>query len=75
MTTGAMVFGVLPLIVSGGPGAVSRFDMGLVIFTGLGIGSLFSLFVVPAIYMYLAKDLNAEKAAVAAAAKAEEAAP
>ncbi len=73
MTTGAMVFGVLPLILSGGPGAVSRFDMGLVIFTGLGIGSLFSLFVVPAMYMVLAEDLNAEPAV--AAAKPEGAAP
>ncbi|MBU2856312.1 MMPL family transporter [Acidithiobacillus ferrooxidans] len=58
MTTGAMVLGVLPLLLASGAGAVSRFDMGLVIFTGLAIGSLFSLFVVPAIYMVLAKDLR-----------------
>ncbi|MBU2808188.1 MMPL family transporter [Acidithiobacillus ferrooxidans F221] len=58
MTTGAMVLGVLPLLLASGAGAVSRFDMGLVIFTGLAIGSLFSLFVVPAIYMILAKDLR-----------------
>jgi multidrug efflux pump len=61
MTTGAMVLGVVPLLLASGPGAVSRFDMGLVIFTGLGIGALFSLFVVPAMYMVLAKDLR-EKA-------------
>ncbi|MGH8336713.1 MAG: efflux RND transporter permease subunit, partial [Gammaproteobacteria bacterium] len=46
MTTGAMVFGVVPLLVASGPGAVSRFDMGLVIATGLAIGAMFSLYVV-----------------------------
>ena len=58
MTTGAMVLGVLPLLLMNGPGAVSRFQMGLVIFTGLAIGALFSLFVVPAMYMVLAKDIR-----------------
>ena len=48
MTTAAMVLGVLPLITASGAGAVSRFDMGLVIATGLAIGTLFTLFVVPA---------------------------
>ena len=56
MTTGAMVFGALPLVFATGPGAVSRFDMGLVIAAGLGIGALFSLYVVPVIYTYLARD-------------------
>ncbi len=56
MTTGAMVFGAVPLILASGPGSVSRFDMGLVICTGLAIGALFSLYVVPAIYTYLATD-------------------
>ncbi len=60
MTTGAMVFGVIPLLVATGPGAVSRFDMGLVIATGLSIGALFSLYVVPTFYMYLARDHAAE---------------
>jgi multidrug efflux pump len=53
MTTGAMVFGVMPLITASGAGAVSRFNMGLVIATGLAIGTLFTLFVVPAMYMML----------------------
>jgi len=35
---------------------VSRFDIGLVIATGLGIGTLFTLFVVPAVYLLLARD-------------------
>ncbi|MGH7108102.1 MAG: efflux RND transporter permease subunit [Acetobacteraceae bacterium] len=55
MTTLAMVFGVGPLLLAHGPGAVSRFDMGLVIATGLTIGALISLYVVPAIYTYVAQ--------------------
>lgn len=54
MTTGAMVLGVLPLILASGAGAVSRYNMGLVIATGLAIGTLFTLFVVPAMYVVLA---------------------
>ena len=55
MTTGAMVFGVVPLLLAHGPGAVSRFDMGLVIAAGLTIGSMFSLYVVPVFYTYIAE--------------------
>jgi multidrug efflux pump len=56
MTTAAMVLGVVPLIIASGAGAVSRFNMGLVIASGLSIGTLFTLFVVPAIYVLLATD-------------------
>ncbi len=56
MTTAAMVFGVLPLLIASGAGAVSRFDIGLVISTGLLIGTCFTLFVVPTMYTYLAAD-------------------
>jgi multidrug efflux pump len=56
MTTAAMVLGVVPLIVATGAGAVSRFNLGLVIATGLAIGTLFTLFVVPAVYMMIAED-------------------
>jgi multidrug efflux pump len=56
MTTAAMVLGVVPLIVASGAGAVSRFNMGLVIASGLTIGTLFTLFVVPAVYMLIAED-------------------
>lgn len=56
MTTLAMVFGVVALLVAHGPGAVSRFDMGLVIATGLTIGAPISLYVVPTIYTYVAKE-------------------
>lgn len=56
MTTAAMVFGVLPLILAEGPGAVSRFNIGLVIASGMLIGTLFTLFVVPTMYTFFAKD-------------------
>jgi len=54
MTTAAMVLGVLPLITASGAGAVSRYNMGLVIATGLSIGTLFTLFVVPVAYALIA---------------------
>lgn len=56
MTTAAMVFGVLPLLMASGAGAVSRFDIGLVISSGLLIGTFFTLFVVPTMYTYIAQD-------------------
>ncbi len=56
MTTAAMVLGVVPLIIASGAGAVSRSNMGLVIASGLSIGTLFTLFVVPAVYMMIAAD-------------------
>ncbi len=54
MTTAAMVLGVLPLLIASGAGAVGRNHMGLVIFTGILIGTIFTLFVVPAMYLWLA---------------------
>jgi len=60
MTTAAMVLGVLPLVLASGAGAAGRYSMGLVIFTGLSIGTLFTLFVVPAMYMLLARDQRVE---------------
>ncbi|MGB8076842.1 MAG: efflux RND transporter permease subunit, partial [Gallionella sp.] len=56
MTTAAMVLGVIPLITASGAGAASRFNMGLVIASGLAIGTLFTLLVVPAVYMLFASD-------------------
>ncbi len=55
MTTAAMVFGMVPLIFATGAGAVSRFDIGLVIATGMSVGTLFTLFVLPCVYSLLAK--------------------
>lgn len=60
MTTAAMVFGVLPLLIASGAGAVSRFDIGLVISAGLLVGTCFTLFVVPTMYTYLAADHRKE---------------
>ena len=59
MTTAAMVLGVIPLITASGAGAASRFQMGLVIASGLAIGTLFTLFVVPAVYLLIASDHHA----------------
>jgi len=56
MTTAAMVLGVIPLITASGAGAASRFNMGLVIASGLAIGTVFTLLVVPAVYMLLASN-------------------
>ncbi|APZ43201.1 efflux RND transporter permease subunit [Acidihalobacter ferrooxydans] len=56
MTTLSMAFGVIPLIIATGSGAPPRNQLGIVIAAGLGIGSLFSLYIVPVMYLYLSKD-------------------
>ena len=63
MTTAAMVVGVLPLIIASGAGAASRYAMGMVIAGGLSIGTLFTLFVVPAVYMVLASRKDGHEGA------------
>jgi multidrug efflux pump len=63
MTTAAMVLGVLPLVTASGAGAAGRFNMGLVIMTGISIGTLFTLFVVPAMYLFLAAEHSSKEAA------------
>lgn len=55
MTTGAMVLGALPLAFAQGAGAESRQPIGWVIVGGLVIGTLFTLFVVPTVYTFLAR--------------------
>ncbi|MFL9811938.1 multidrug efflux RND transporter permease subunit [Stutzerimonas sp. VN223-3] len=62
MTTAATVFGMVPLILASGAGAVSRFDIGLVIATGMTVGTLFTLFVLPAVYTMLASPDRAASA-------------
>ncbi|MBF0391867.1 MAG: multidrug efflux RND transporter permease subunit [Alphaproteobacteria bacterium] len=59
MTTAAMVVGLLPLLTASGAGAASRFSIGLVIVSGMLIGTLFTLFVLPAVYTLLATDHRA----------------
>jgi multidrug efflux pump len=56
MTTAAMVVGLVPLLSASGAGAASRFSIGLVIVAGMSIGTLFTLFVLPTVYTYLASD-------------------
>ncbi len=56
MTTAAMVIGVVPLLLANGAGAKSRFDIGIVIAAGMTIGTMFTLFITPAIYSFVARD-------------------
>jgi multidrug efflux pump len=56
MTTAAMVVGMLPLIVAAGAGARSRAAIGMVIASGMSVGTLFTLFVTPAVYSLVARD-------------------
>ncbi len=65
MTTAALVMAMLPLLAVSGAGAASRFSLGMVIASGMSIGTLFTLFVVPAMYQYIGRDYNAELAASA----------
>jgi multidrug efflux pump len=68
MTTAAMVVGLVPLLTASGAGAASRFSIGVVVVAGMAIGTLFTLFVLPAVYTVLAKD----HAAAARSARARE---
>jgi len=56
MTTAAMVAGLLPLLFASGAGAASRFALGLVVVSGMSIGTIFTLFVLPGVYVFLATD-------------------
>jgi multidrug efflux pump len=56
MTTAAMVVGLVPLLTATGAGAASRFSIGVVVVAGMSVGTLFTLFVLPAVYTVLAKD-------------------
>jgi multidrug efflux pump len=56
MTTAAMVLGVVPLLLASGAGAASRVSIGIVIASGMTVGTLFTLFVLPAVYTLVAQD-------------------
>ncbi|HVA55539.1 MAG TPA: efflux RND transporter permease subunit [Gammaproteobacteria bacterium] len=56
MTTAAMVLGVVPLLIASGAGAASRYDIGLVIASGMSVGTMFTLFVVPTMYTFFARQ-------------------
>ena len=61
MTTFATVLGVLPLLLAFGAGANSRFAIGLMIAAGMSVGTLFTLFVLPAFYLIISKDRAPEE--------------
>lgn len=61
MTTAATVAGHFPLVLVTGAGAEARNSIGLVLVGGMAIGTLFTLFVVPSVYMLIAKDLGGQK--------------
>ena len=63
MTTAAMVVGMVPLLTAHGAGAASRFAIGLTIAAGMTVGTLFTLFVTPVVYTYVARDHAARRAA------------
>jgi multidrug efflux pump len=56
MTTAATVVGHTPLILATGPGAGARNSIGIMLVSGMIIGTLFTLFVVPSIYMLVARS-------------------
>jgi multidrug efflux pump len=56
MTTAATVVAMVPLLIASGAGAASRFAIGVVIAAGMTIGTLFTLYITPAVYTYLARD-------------------
>ncbi|HEX4872547.1 MAG TPA: efflux RND transporter permease subunit [Nevskiaceae bacterium] len=62
MTTAALVIAMVPLLIASGPGAAARFSMGLVIAAGMSIGTLFTLYVLPAVYLAIGRDLAASAA-------------
>ncbi|MED7789489.1 efflux RND transporter permease subunit [Francisella sp. 19X1-34] len=56
MTVAAMIIGVLPLVIATGSGSVSRQCIGVVVSSGLLVGVIFSLFILPVVYMYISSD-------------------
>lgn len=66
MTTAALVLAMVPLLTATGPGAVSRFSMGVVIASGMTIGTAFTLYVLPAVYLWIGRDYSKAQATPAA---------
>src|SRR5690554_342751 len=61
MTTAALVFAMVPLLLASGPGAAARFAIGTTVAAGMTIGTAFTLFVLPAFYMFLARDHSQDR--------------
>jgi multidrug efflux pump len=70
MTTAATVFGHLPLVFVSGPGSKARNSIGIVLVSGMIIGTVFTLFVVPVFYALIAADHSPVRAADAEATEA-----
>jgi len=64
MISVSTIAGHLPLTMVSGPGASARNSIGLVLVGGMAIGSLFTLFVIPSIYMLVARDHSTDREAV-----------
>jgi len=60
MTSAATVFGHLPLVLAAGPGAGARNSIGMMLVTGMTVGTLFTLFVVPVFYTLIAAQHQTE---------------
>jgi len=60
MTSAATIFGHFPLTLVSGPGAAARNSIGLVLVSGMAVGTAFTLFFVPAIYLLIARDHRRE---------------
>jgi multidrug efflux pump len=65
MTSFATIAGHFPLVIASGPGAGARNSIGIVLVTGMAIGTVFTLFILPSIYMVIARD-RAKSPALAA---------
>ena len=75
MTTAATVVGHFPLVLATGPGAGARNSIGIMLVSGMIIGSVFTLFVVPSIYMFVAQQRAAVPVADSGSEVAVEARP
>ncbi len=61
MTTAAMVLGVMPLVLANGAGAVSRGQLGMVIASGMFIGTILTMILLPVLYLYIAPVIGENK--------------
>ncbi len=75
MTSISTILGILPIALALGAGAESRTSMGIAVIGGLLIGSMLTLYIIPAIYSYLASDKSIKQEVVEKAKKAEKLEP
>jgi multidrug efflux pump len=62
MTTAATVMGHFPLVIVTGAGAEARNSIGIILVAGMAIGTLFTLFILPSVYLWLAKETDPQQA-------------